>query len=127
MQPYPSYVPAPPPSKNGGLYTGPEPPKSAPWAAIPVTPDADYMIHENLKSANPPAGALFQYPGNIRPGNNFQAFPGLTPFLGNKSFGPFNFMCAPCTSAPATYDKNMWCISENSIDHCQAKTFIEID
>lgn len=72
-----SYVPPPPPSLNGGLYTGEPFKKGAPYANIPVTPDAGYMIHYNLRSANPPLDALFQYPGNIRPGNNFQTMPGI--------------------------------------------------
>ena len=67
----------PKPRLNGGLYTG-EPFKTgAPWANVPVIPDAGYMTNFNLRSANPPAAALFQYPGNIRPGNNHQTIPGV--------------------------------------------------
>lgn len=127
MQPYKDYVLPPSHSKNGGLYTGPEPPQGAPWAAIPVLPDVDYMIHTNLRSANPPPGAIYQYPGNIRPGNNFQAFSGLSPYVGKPNFGPFDFMCAPCTSKPITCDKNMWCISDNSMESCNDIKYVPID
>ncbi len=116
------------PSKNGGLFTGNEAPKDAPWAAIPVVPDVDYMIHYNLRSANPPPGAIYQYPGNVRPGNNTQTFPGLTPYLGNKNFGPFNFMCAPCTTEKAeTCPNNMWCIGDNSWKCNANKVMVPID
>jgi len=127
MNPYDGYVPVPPPSLNGGLFTGPPPPEGAPWAAIPVVPDVDYMINKNLRTANPPPGAIYQYPGNIRPGNNFQAFSGLTPYTGKPNFGPFDFMCAPCTDKPKPITKNMWCIGENTIDHCDQVKIIPID
>lgn len=126
MQPYAAYVPPPSHSKNGGLYTGEENPK-APWATIPVIPDVDYMIHYNLRSAHPPPGALYQYPGNIRPGNNYQSFSGLTSYTGTSNFGPFNFMCAPCTSKPMPSCKNnSWCISDNAFDN-NDKIYITID
>jgi hypothetical protein len=72
-------VPPPPPSLNGGLYTGEPFRKGAPYANIPVTPDADFLIHHNLRSADPPGPALTQYPGGLRPGNNFQEMPGVRP------------------------------------------------
>ena len=62
---------------NGGLYTGEAFAKGAPWANVPVVPDAGYMIHYNLRSANPPSDALYQYPGTERPGNNTAIFPGV--------------------------------------------------
>ncbi len=77
MSTYTYYERPPPQALNGGLYTGEPFLKNAPWANIPVIPDADYMIHYNLRSANPPPGALTQYPGMTRPGNNFQAMPGV--------------------------------------------------
>lgn len=127
MEPYSSYVPPPAPSKNGGLFTGPEPPTGSPWAAIPVVPDTDYLINVNLKSANPPPGAIYQYPGNIRPGNNYQSFPGLTTYQGTPNFGPFNFMCAPCTTTPKKCDGPSWCISDNTVDDCSKKVFLQVD
>jgi len=77
----------PGPSLNGGLYTGESFPCKAPWANVPVTPDASYMIHENLRSANPPPGAIYQYPSGNRPGNNTAIMPGV-----EKSKGPYNLL-----------------------------------
>ena len=69
----------PPPRKlNGGLYTGEPFKKDSIHANVPVIPDTGYMIHYNLRSANPPPGAIYQYPGNIRPGNNFQHMIGIS-------------------------------------------------
>jgi len=76
---------------NGGLYTGEPFAKGAPWANIPQVPDTDYMTHVALMSANPPADAMFQYPGYNRAGNNSQKMPGVT----------FSKAIA-CNSAPCT-------------------------
>jgi hypothetical protein len=65
----------PPPPVNGGLYGGKQ--STKPWASIPVIPTATYMIHYNLRSANPPPGAIFQYPGGQRTGNNYTPMPGV--------------------------------------------------
>lgn len=88
-------TPPAPPSLNGGLYTGEPFAKGAPWANVPVVPDAGYMIHHNLRSANPPPDAIFQYPGNVRPGNNYQTMPGV-----GQLSSQHNLLCnkAPCTS-----------------------------
>lgn len=85
-----SYTPPPKPKLNGGLYTGEPFREGAPWGNVPVVADIDYMIHYNLRSANPPIQALYQYPGTIRPGNNFQAMTGLGTPEG------YNFGCTPC-------------------------------
>ena len=87
---YTLYVPPPPPKLNGGLYTGEPFKEGAPWANVPVIADIDYMIHHNLRSANPPIEALFQYPGQVRPGNNYQAMTGLAKPNG------YDMICAPC-------------------------------
>lgn len=87
---YDSFVPPPQPKLNGGLYTGEPFAEGAPWANVPVVADIDYMIHHNLRSANPPIEALFQYPGTVRPGNNFQAMSGL----GKPK--DYDFICTPC-------------------------------
>lgn len=94
------FVPPPPPVLNGGLYTGEPFLEGAPWANIPVTPDVDYMTNVNLRSAEPPVQALYQYPGNTRPGNNYQANTGLIPFKGDRGFenATYNFSCIPCTA-----------------------------
>jgi hypothetical protein len=92
------HVPPPPPSLNGGLYTGQPFASGAPWANVPVTPEGTYMTHVNLRSARPPPGAEYQYAGSIRPGNNFQAMPGVR-LLSDQHAA----LCAPmsCPSQPA--------------------------
>jgi hypothetical protein len=60
---------------NGGLFTGEK--ADGPWGSVPVIPDAVYMTHVNLRSAEPPPGATSQYPGGPRPGNNIQDMPEL--------------------------------------------------
>ena len=99
--PYAAYdsthpVPPPMPKLNGGLYTGEPFAKDAPYANVPVIPDAGYMTHHNLASANPPPEASTQYPGGPRPGNNFQPMPGI-----EKLTGPYSLWCpsGPCASA----------------------------
>ena len=85
MSPQSQYIPP----LNGGLYTGEPFMKDAPWANVPQQPSTDYLTHVALKSANPPLDALFQYPGNVRPGNNVQSMPGVTNACNN----------APCSYA----------------------------
>lgn len=81
-----SAIPLSPP--NGGIYGGPQ--SSGPWANIPVTPSMTNLIHNNLRSANPPPGATEQYIGTQRLGNNYIAMPGVswfnpnTPTFSNK-------------------------------------------
>ena len=79
---------------NGGLYTGEPFQEGAPWANVPVVADIDYMIHQNLRSANPPPQALFQYPGTVRPGNNFQAMTGIV----KPTAESYGFLCSSCPS-----------------------------
>lgn len=67
-------MPTSPP--NGGLYGGPQ--STKPWANIAVTPTVANLIHNNLRSANPPPGATEQYPGTQRMGNNYQTMPGIS-------------------------------------------------
>lgn len=69
-----SPVPAPEPSLNGGLYTGQKFLDNAPWANVPVTPDA-VALSQNLKSANPPPRAAEYLPTYPRPGNNHVESP----------------------------------------------------
>ena len=66
---------APPPVPNGGLYGGPQ--AVGEHASIHVIPTATNMIHNNLRSANPPPGAINQYPGTHRDRNNYVAMPGV--------------------------------------------------
>jgi len=84
---------APAPMYNGGLYTGA--PAKGPWAPIPVTPTSTNMIMKNLKSANPPPGAMSQYVGTNRLGNNYTAMPGVNWYSnkGSVNKGPFAIKC----------------------------------
>ena len=47
------------------------------YASIHVIPTATNMIHNNLRSANPPPGAIHQYPGTNRDRNNYIPMPGV--------------------------------------------------
>lgn len=86
-------ISAPPPQYNAGLYTGPQ--FNGPWGAIPVTPTTTNMINNNLASANPPPGALTQYPGNNRLGNNWIGMTGVDNYISSSevNFGPFEINC----------------------------------
>ncbi len=84
----PDYVHPPLPSLNGGLYTGEPFQKGAPWANVPATPDAGYLIHYALSSANPPPGDAFQYPAAIRPGNSHTTMYGV-----QRVSGPYPIYC----------------------------------
>lgn len=83
-------------SLNGGLYTGEPFKEGAPYANVPVIPDTGYMIHYNLRSANPPEQALYHYPGTPRPGNNNGIFPGVDQ-VGNGRYGLACYK-GPCVS-----------------------------
>jgi hypothetical protein len=134
-----SYVPPPPRALNGGLYTGEPFQQNAPWANVPVVPDVDYMTNVNLRSANPPPGAVFQYPGNTRPGNNFQQNTGLTPFGGKSGEELYNFSCVTCetissAAAEATAAmkecrcKRMAAISGNFTNQkCECAEYVYVD
>lgn len=67
----------PGPSLNGGLYTGEPFAKGAPWANVPNAPDAGFLTHVALRTANPPPGATVQYVVGLRPGNNASMMEGL--------------------------------------------------
>lgn len=116
------YVPPPPRALNGGLYTGEPFIPGAPWANVPVIPDADFMTNVNLRSANPPPQALYQYPGNVRPGNNFQANTGLQKYQGSPGFTPaYNFGCVPCEAFAKPRGckcQKMASISGNDVNKC---------
>lgn len=128
-----SFVPPPPRALNGGLYTGEPFAKGAPWANVPVIPDVDYMTNVNLRSANPPPGALFQYPGNTRPGNNHQKNTGLDPFTGRSGEQAYNFSCVSCETiaAPVAQEckcKRMAAISGNSFaKDCECGQYVYMD
>jgi hypothetical protein len=105
---YNPWSPIPPPSVNGGLYTGEPFIKDSPWANVKVKPTWAYMTNQNLRSSSiVPIGALFQMPVNYRPGNNSDdLIPGIGDFIGNEKFGPFNFKCTPCFSKVTEVNKS---------------------
>ena len=130
-----SYVPPPKPSLNGGLFTGEPFVHGAPWANIPVIPDVDFMTNMNLRSANPPPGAIFQYPGNVRPGNNFQHNTGLKPFTGKTGDLPYNFACVTCDTIKKAIEpqqsqckcKNIAPISGNTTQQCDCENRLYVE
>lgn len=88
----------PPPSLNGGRYTGEAFHKDAPWRNFPALPDAGYLNMIALRSANPPPGAQYQFPGGgLRPGNNTPVLPIEMTDASNRVRG-LNLVCVP--SAP---------------------------
>ena len=86
-----AYEKAPPHDLNGGIYSGEQ--AKGPWGHIPVIPTTTNYIYNNLKSAEPPPGALTSYPGTDRMGNNYQAMPGIQPYT-NSNYGPFKANCS---------------------------------
>ena len=82
----------PPSQINGGLFSGP--PVDYPWMPIPITPTETNYIVNNLKSANPPPGALEQFISVNRPGNNYSAKPNILKFnnTNTSNCGPFNII-----------------------------------
>lgn len=126
-----SYVAPPPRALNGGLFTGEPFFRGAPWANVPVIPDVDYMTNVNLRSAQPPPGAIYQYPGNTRPGNNYQKNTGLQPYRGIKGDVQYNFSCAPCERPLSDKEqckcKNMAPISGNMTRGCECANRVYVD
>lgn len=125
------YMKEPPRSLNGGLYTGEPFVKNAPYGNFPLIPNTDYMTNINLRSANPPVEALYQYVGNTRPGNNFQENPGLINTQGANGFNKnHNFKCIPSKLIkPLTkcncINKNLGNISGNEIEYCECSKNIK--
>jgi hypothetical protein len=83
-------VPVPPPSLNGGLYTGEPFGPADPHRNFPAAPDAAYLTFHNLRSAAPPPDAVCQPPagGGMRPGNNAAGIdlPHLRPYGPEHAF-----------------------------------------
>jgi hypothetical protein len=69
------YTAIPPSPVNGGLFSGKQ--AVGAYASIPVPPTSTYYIHYNLRSANPPPGAIYHYPATNRMGNNYTPMPGI--------------------------------------------------
>jgi hypothetical protein len=74
---------------NGGLYGGPQ--VNHAWMPQAVTPTETNLIMENLKSANPPPGALAHFVSTVRPGNNYTSMPNVYNFnqTDKQNCGPF--------------------------------------
>ena len=83
---------APAPLRNGGWYTGPQ--ATGEWRNVYVPPTTSGAI-KNLASGNPPPGAMDQYPGAERLGNNFYATPDLKNYETTlpSNTGPFTMDC----------------------------------
>lgn len=98
-----SYVPPPPPTLNGGLYTGTPFQAGAPWANVPVAPDAGFYNFGNLRGVeSAPVAARYMVPGGgLRPGNNT---PLLPPEFANSRIANLNAVCVPSAAfaAPTT-------------------------
>lgn len=76
----------PPPSRNGGWYTGEPFHENAPYANIPIIPDTGYINHFVMRAAEPapPEEALYHYPTSFRPGNNTPIMPGVQKYKEGK-------------------------------------------
>jgi len=79
----------PPPPVNGGLYGGPQVDHA--WMPQAVTPTDTNLIMKNLKTANPPPGALAHFVSTVRPGNNYVSMPSVYNFnqTHEQNCGPF--------------------------------------
>jgi hypothetical protein len=76
------------PRPNAGLYTGTPAVPSADWAPVMVAPDANTLLTETIKSANPPPNAVYSV-GSLRPGNN-----NIVPLQGMRPFDPaYGMVC----------------------------------
>ena len=77
-------------SYNGAVTIGA--PCEGAHCAIPVPPTVSYMTNVNLRSANPPPGALQQFASTHRLGNNSDLNVGIGKYVNGTSQnpGPFN-------------------------------------
>jgi hypothetical protein len=92
-RPHASFV-MPPPSLNGGLYTGQPFAEGAPWRNFPALPDSGFLLNTALQSAHPPPGAQYHVPGGgLRPGNNTPVLP--RQMLASGRVQDLNLYCAP--------------------------------
>ena len=104
QQPTLGYTAPPPPSLNGGLYTGAPFAEGAPWRNFPVAPDAGYYNFGSLREvASAPTSARYMMPGGgLRPGNNT---PLLPSDFANSRIVNLNAICIPPGAfVPSTAD-----------------------
>ena len=80
----------PGPSYNGAVTIGE--PCVGPHCSIPVTPTSGYYTYYNLRSANPPSGAIYHSPSTYRLGNSSDRNNALSAFTNGvgSNYGPFN-------------------------------------
>jgi hypothetical protein len=100
------------PKVNGGLYTGEEFEKNAPWGNFPVKPETGAYINKNLLSANPPPLAQYHYPSaEHRPGNNTPELPGIVecPNYGFYAINDDRVFSKDCLTYCALFPKNTEC------------------
>ena len=76
-----------PQAPNGGLYGGPQ--QNKPWLPIHIEPTAFNLIANNLSSANPPPGAIDQFIGLNRLGNNLNNTKNIDSY--DKQSGKYRF------------------------------------
>ena len=107
------YVSPPKQSLNGGLYTGEEFHKDAPYRNFPNKADAVYLKSKALLSANPPPGATYQFTSSelLRPGNNVSdTLPeGLSNQIVNscnQKSGSKDYSSFTCTQKPVDLINN---------------------
>lgn len=93
----------PGPSFNGAHTIGE--PCVGGHCAVPVKPTVGHMINQNLRSANPPKGALTVYPWSYRLGNSSDNVPGLVKYTNDNALnrGPFNILVQNGGSSPYDY------------------------
>ena len=127
-----NYMPVPPPSLNGGLYTGEPFKKDAPYRNFPVLPDASVYLQENLSNGtNAPNAAKFMYPAT-RVGNSYVDWKGLKKYSGTSTnWGPYNMYCAPCENTTKAcfcddicpHHQTELCNKQNCVDRKNKQVF----
>lgn len=96
MEPYPRQRP-PPPSLNGGLYSGKPFDTDSPWRNFPAEPEAGFYMNAVLPRAwgGTAPGAQHHLPGGgFRPGNNTPMLP-EDVVRGASRFPGLSLVCAP--------------------------------
>lgn len=119
------YMEAPPPSLNGGLYTGEPFYQDAPYRNFPVSPDTNTYIEKNLKNGNdPPEHALHMLPPTRR-GNSYVDWSSLQKYEGTvQNWGGFNMYCpALCIRPEQRCHCDQVCPNQN-YKHCNSKNCI---
>jgi hypothetical protein len=102
------YMGVPPPTLNGGLYTGEPFDKDGLHRNFPQKPDTTEMLQSYLP-LDAPMKARFMYPPT-RQGNSFVEWRGLKKYTGTQTnHGVFNLYCAPCQKIEKRVDCDNLC------------------